>query len=154
DYRQLQGFHNSTVRFTNNASVLYSINYANNMVVPVKSTNGGVTWTTLAGNPDPSEAYSIWADYNNPNRVIVSYYAATWFSSDGGSTFAKIHTELSNATGIVIGGAFFDGSNIYLGTNDGLIESTNGGVTFTTLNTTGIPSTEFISSFAAAKQGG
>src|ERR1043165_6761334 len=32
DFRQLQGFHNSTVRFTNNANIRYSINYANNQI--------------------------------------------------------------------------------------------------------------------------
>jgi len=154
DFRQLQAFHNSAVRFTN-TNVRYSINYANNLIVPVKSTDGGVTWTTLAGNPDASqETFSIWADYNNPNRVIISYYAAIYFSSDGGTNFTNIHNELNNATGIVIGGAFFDGNNIYLGTNDGLIESFNGGTSFSTLTVTGIPSGEFISSFAAAKQNG
>src|SRR5262245_9623844 len=51
DFRQLQGFHNSTVRFTNTSGLLYSINYANNLIVPVKSVDNGVTWTTLTGNP-------------------------------------------------------------------------------------------------------
>src|SRR5579859_3425961 len=31
DFRQLQGFHNSAVRFTNTAGLLYSISYANNL---------------------------------------------------------------------------------------------------------------------------
>lgn len=154
DFRQLQAFHNSTVRFTNNTNLRYCINYANNMIVPVKSTDAGVTWTTLSGNPDAAEeTYSIWADYNNPNRVIISYYGDIYFSSNGGTSFTNIHTALSSGSGVVVGGVFFEGNNIYIGTNDGIIESSNGGTSFTTLTTTGIPASERIFSFAAAKQG-
>ena len=100
DFRQLQSFHNSTVRFTNAAGLMYSINYANNREVPVKSTDGGVTWTTLTGNPDnTSETFSIWTDYNNPNRVIISYYSILYFSGNGGGSFTTIHNAVSNEIG-------------------------------------------------------
>ncbi len=155
DFRQLQSFHNSNVRFTNNPNIRYSINYANNQILPVKSSDGGINWSTLTGNPDASEeTYSIWADYNNSNRVIISYYSYIYFSNDGGNTFTNIHTALDNGAGIVIGGVFFDGNNIYIGTNDGIIESVNGGSNFNTLTTTGLPTNERIFSFAAGKQGG
>ena len=155
DFQQLQSFHNSNVRFTNNANIMYCINYANNMIVPVKSTDGGTSWSTLSGNPDGGEeTYSIWADYNDPNRVIISYYGAIYYSNDGGNLFTNIHTALDNGVGVVVGGVFFDGNNIYIGTNDGIIESLNGGVNFNTLTSTGLPTNERIFSFAAGKQGG
>jgi photosystem II stability/assembly factor-like uncharacterized protein len=154
DFRQLTASTHSMVKFTN-GTTRYSINYANDMAVPVKSTDNGVTWNTLSGNPDQyEETYSIWADYNNADRVILSYYDEVYFSNNGGTSFTNIHTAENQGAGIIIGGVFFDGDHIYLGTNDGIIYSADGGNTFTTLTTTGIPANERIFSFAVAKQGG
>ncbi len=154
NFQQVIGGHNSKVCFTSSVGLLYTISYQNNQVVPKKSTDNGVTWTTLPGNPDNTEeTFSIDADYNNPLRVIISYYGAIYFSSNGGTTFTSIHTNSNSAVGNVVGGVFFDGNNIYIGTNDGVLVSTNGGATFTTANITGIAANERIWSFAGAKVG-
>src|SRR6478752_10685529 len=72
DFQQLQAGHNSKVCFTSTPGLLYSVNYDNDMAVPVKSTDGGSSWTALSGNPDNSEeTFAIYADYNNPNRVLI-----------------------------------------------------------------------------------
>ncbi len=84
---------------------------------------------------------------------MIAYYGQLYFSSNGGTTFTSIHTALDNGAGCGIGGAFFDGENIYLGTNDGVLVSTNGGTSWTTAALTGLPSNERIFSFAAAKSG-
>lgn len=153
-FQGIQGGHNSKVCFTNNPNVLYCIDYSNDSALPVKSIDGGSTWNTLSGNPDPSEeTYSVYADYNNPSHLIISYYNQLYFSADAGSSFNLIHTAVNSGSGILIGGAFFDGSNIYIGTNDGLLVSANGGTSFSVANISGIPSSECIFSFAAAKQG-
>ncbi|HRG39356.1 MAG TPA: hypothetical protein PK289_12565, partial [Bacteroidia bacterium] len=87
-FKQLIGGHNSKVCYTSTPGLLYSINYANDMVVPVKSTDNGVTWSKLSGNPDESEEiFTIDVDYTNPGRVIISQYGSIFFSSDGGITF-------------------------------------------------------------------
>lgn len=154
-FKQLIGGHNSKVCFTSSVGLLYSISYANNMVVPMKSTDNGVTWTALVGNPDNTEeTFSIDADYNNPNRVIISYYGAIHFSNNGGNTFTSIHTATNSGAGNVVGGVFWDNTNIYIGTNDGVITSTNSGTSWSTSTITGIPSGERIWSFAGAKNGG
>ena len=154
-FGQIQGGHNSSVQFTNNTQLRYCITYADDEELPVKSTDGGVTWTVLSGNPDATEeTYGIFADYNNPNRVIISYYGSINFSSDSGTHFTQIHTAANSGNGVIVGGVFYDGNNIYIGTSDGLLVSTNGGTTFSISSVTGIPTTEAIFSFAGAKQGG
>lgn len=153
NFQQLVGGHNSKVCYTSSVGLLYSISYAKDMVRPMKSTDNGVTWAVLAGNPDNSEEiYSIDADYNNPNRVIISDYDDIYFSNNGGTSFVNIHSALTGA-GIVIGGTFYDGNTIYLGTNDGVLISLNGGGTWAVATITGIPAPQKIWSFAAAKTG-
>jgi photosystem II stability/assembly factor-like uncharacterized protein len=153
-FTQLQGGHNAKVCFTTTPGLLYCIHYANDQAVPVRSTDGGQTWTPLSGNPDNTEeTFSIWADYQHPDRVIIAYYGQIWFSNNGGAVFTLVHTALDNGAGCLIGGAFFDGQNIYLGTNDGVLVSADGGATWSTATITGLPTAERIASFAAAKSG-
>lgn len=153
NFQQLIAGHNSKVCYTSTAGLLYSISYANNMIVPMKSTDNGVTWNALAGNPDNTEeTFNIDVDYNNPSRVIISYYGLIYFSNDGGTTFTLIHTALTGS-GNVVAGVFFDANNIYIGTNDGVLVSTNAGTSWTTATITGLPTNDRIWSFAGAKVG-
>ncbi len=156
-FSELIGGHNSKVCFTSTANLLYSISYPDpaQIAIPVKSTDNGVAWSALAGNPDPSQdANTIHVDYATPARIVLSNYGAIYFSSNGGTSFTQIHTAANNGAGNVVGGVFFDGQNIYIGTNDGVLVSTNGGASFTTVTITGITSGQQIWSFAGAKVGG
>jgi len=154
DFHQLIAGHNSKVCYTSTAGLLYSISYSNDMVLPMKSTDNGITWKALVGNPDNSEeTFSIDADYNNPNRIIISYFGSIYFSNNGGTTFSLIHTALSSGSGNTIGGVFFDGANIYIGTNDGVLVSVNSGASWTTAVIAGLPTNDRIWSFAGAKVG-
>jgi photosystem II stability/assembly factor-like uncharacterized protein len=154
DFNQFIGGHNSKVNFTNTSGLLYSISYAGDIGTPVKSTDNGVSWNALAGNPDATEeVYTLHADYNNPNQVIISQYGAIYFSNNGGISFTNIHTALDNGAGNVVGGVFFDGNYIYIGTNDGVLVSTNAGVNWTTAALTGLPANQRIWSFCGAKSG-
>lgn len=154
-YTELIGGHDSKVCFTNVPNLLYSITYANDLILPMKSLDGGATWNALTGNPDPSEqTFSINADYNNAQSILISYYGQIYFSNNGGNTFSLIHTALNSGSGVVVGGVFFDGNNIFIGTNDGLLFSVNGGVNWSNLGNTGISAGQKIWSFAGAKQNG
>ncbi len=153
DFRQVIGGHNSKVCYTATPGLLYTISYANDLFRPMKSTDNGITWVSLSGNPDDSEElFSINADYDNPNRIIIAQYGQIYFSNNGGTSFTGIHTA-ATGNGIVVGGVFFDGNNIYIGTNDGVLVSVNGGSTWAIAALTGIPATDRIWSFAGAKVG-
>ena len=52
------------------------------------------------------------------------------------------------------GRAFFDGDNIYLGTSDGLLISTDGGASFASAKVGGLAAGQGIASFAGAKANG
>ncbi|MCY7410162.1 MAG: hypothetical protein LH473_07805, partial [Chitinophagales bacterium] len=155
DYHEISSSGNGVVRFTNDAMILYSIDFSNDLSVPVKSIDGGATWNTLSGNPDQFETtYYIYANYDNPQQMIMSYYSQLYITNNGGTSFTLIHTANNSGSGIVIGGVFFDGANIYIGTNDGLFVSTNSGTSFTLDAATGLPTGKAIYSFAGAKSGG
>ncbi|MEW6469529.1 MAG: T9SS type A sorting domain-containing protein [Bacteroidota bacterium] len=152
-FTEFMGGHSSKVCYTSTPGLLYSISYINDIGTPVTSTDNGFTWNTLSGNPDPNEdTYTIHADYNNSARVIISYYGQIHFSGNGGASFTQIHTALTGS-GNVVGGVFFDGNNIYIGTNDGVLVSANGGATWTIAPLTGLPANERIWSFCAGRVG-
>jgi len=158
-FRTVNGNHNSVVRFTKVAGLLYVTNYRLNgnldNVVPCKSTDGGRTWQALPGVVDPTEeTISLYVDYNNPSHVMMSTYGTVLWSSDGGTTFNPIHQAKDNGSGVVVGGALLAGDTVLIGTNDGLIVSTNGGATFSEVAPPGIAANEMIWSFAAGKVNG
>ncbi|HWZ34951.1 MAG TPA: T9SS type A sorting domain-containing protein [Mucilaginibacter sp.] len=163
NFTQVQGGHDSYVSFTNNPNILYVVDYTsvagNDMVRPMKSINGGTTWTAMAADPYASYPNAgierLFADYNNPNHLVLADYGTIYFSGNGGTTFTQIHTCANNGTGNHIAGVFFDGNNIYIGTNDGLIYSTNGGTSFSTMPVSGFTSgAEVMLSFSGARESG
>ncbi|MBI2826335.1 MAG: hypothetical protein HYX69_16760 [Planctomycetia bacterium] len=153
DHRELRGSNNAKVQFTVNPQILYALDYTDDLVRPTKSTDGGATWTPIAADPTFGEAFTLVADYNNANRLIVSDYSGLFISTDGGATFAQRFSTTDGA-GVHVAGALFDGNNIYVGTNQGVLVSTNGGVSFGVAAYTGIGGTQRIVSFAGAKEGG
>jgi photosystem II stability/assembly factor-like uncharacterized protein len=73
--------------------IAYTVSYPDgNNAQPAKTTDGGATWSILSGNPLPGDdIYSIWADYSNPNRVIVAGYSELYFSSNGGASLRSLN---------------------------------------------------------------
>jgi hypothetical protein len=152
DFRQLQGGHNSHVRFTSDPSVLFAVHVPDELEygTPVRSIDGGETWTALAGDTTGGEAYSLYADPSSTNRILVSSYDTLYFSGDGGTSFQSVHS----AGDLHIAGVFWDGANIFVGTQVGLLVSSNGGTSFGLSSIGGIPANEAMVTFAGGKQGG
>ncbi|MCX6287535.1 MAG: T9SS type A sorting domain-containing protein [Bacteroidetes bacterium] len=162
NFLQIQGGHDACMQYTSNPQIRYCVDYStiggNDYIRPMKSSDGGSSWNVISGNPYPltpnGNILRLLADYNNPGLVMIADYGTIYFSADGGASFHQVHTCLSNGSGNHIAGIFFDSPAIYIGTNDGLLVSTNNGQSFITMSSAGIPSNEYMLSFAGAKQGG
>ena len=152
DFTQIQGGRQALVQLTSNSNVLYSIDLGDDAMTPTRSSDGGSTWEQLAGDPTGGGAYALYADPDSTNRLIVSDYSDFYLSTNGGQTFVL---KFTIGNGCYMAGAFFDGSNIYVGTSEGLVVSTNGGNSFNVAAVGGInTNSQSMFSFAGAKQNG
>ncbi len=154
-FTQLQTGNISTYEFTSNNSTAYCIANNGDINYGVRTIDGGATWNALPGNPEDGEdVFSLKADYAHPERILLGYYSTLYISNDYGVHFSLVWTAANSGAGITVGGVFFDGNDIYIGTNEGILYSSNGGSSFAALPVTGMPSTEAIFSFTGAKQSG
>ena len=149
-FRQLRGGIASDVQFTSDPNVLYAVDLAGDARVPVKSTDGGLTFNLLVGDPTSEETYYLFADPGSTNNVLLSSYSDLYFSSNGGTNFSNVHS----ASDLHLAGAVFDSSGIFVGARHGVLLSTDGGTTFNLQSISGIPAGEAIVSFAGAREGG
>jgi len=159
DFHEIQARPPTQVQFTNDPNILYSLDTTEidggESARVTKSTNGGQTWNVLPANPlgdDP--AIKLFADPNSSQRLIVSDFSRLFFSADGGVTFSQKFSTTDSNLGLHVGGVFFEGTSIYVGTSKGLLVSTNGGQTFGVSSVVGLPSGEAILGFAGGKQNG
>jgi len=144
----------STYEFTSNSTVAYCIANDGNINYPVRTLDGGTTWSSITNEPLPGEdVYALKADYDNPGRIVINYYSALYISQNNGNSFTLIKNATDAGVGITLAGIFFDGNNIYIGTNEGVLYSSNGGSSFAMLSTSGMPAAQRIFSFAGAKSG-
>ena len=153
-FNQVQGSSYASVQFTADPNIRYSLSsYGGNDPVAVKSTDGGLTWATLPGDPQDTY-YNIWTDFGHPQTVILGSWSTILISTNGGTTFTPVNAPQPYGTGGLIGGVFSDGNKLYLGTSEGLMVSTNAGASFVNAGYPGIPTNQFVRSFAGAKVGG
>lgn len=152
DFRTLTGGNATQVRFTSDPMILYAIAPVAEVRVPFISKDGGATFQQLP-DANATELYGIQVDPARSDRLLVSNYNVLYFSGDSGATFQKVYTAADSGAGLILAGAFWDGASIYVGTNDGVLLSTNDGKTFALQTIAGITSGESIVSFAGAKQG-
>ncbi len=141
----------NTVEFTSDADILYAVNmdFLTDERFPVKSTDGGIHWSPTTADPTGSDVWYLSADPQSTNRFLVASYDELFFSDDGGASFESVFSM----SDFHIAGVFWDGNNIYLGTRQGLLVSTNGGDSFSISSTPGIPAGNGFISFTGAKTG-
>jgi hypothetical protein len=159
DFHQIQGNRPSRVQFTNDPNVLYCLDETelaggSDVTRPSRSNDGGQTWHPLTSWDQNNTAFGFWADPANLDHLLITDYTTLYFSGDGGTTFNAKFATTNTGAGLYVAGTFFDGNNIYVCTNAGMLVSTNGGSTFNVVALSGVPSGGNYLSFAGAKQNG
>jgi len=145
DFRTLQGGNRLTgMQFTSDPNVMYGMSG----YTPVRSDDGGVTWTNIPQNSGSPSSYVVLADPDRTNRLFVSNYTTLYLSTNSGRSYSSAYS----AGDLHIAGAFFDGSNLYIGSRPGLIVSTNNGSTFALATYSGIPANEAMVSMAGSRE--
>lgn len=153
-YEDLTSTNRSQMQFTSDPNVLYTLRSRVGSLYrlyPVKSTDGGATWNDLT-DPDESLFWYLYAAPNHTERLVIGTFDGVWISTDGGDSFDEIFHD--NQESLYVGGAFWDGDNIFVATNRGLLVSTDGGVNFDLDNTAGLPTNAGFFDFTGAKQDG
>jgi len=146
---------NSTYEWTNDPNVAYCNHNDGNNGYPVRTMNGGISWQPLPGHdPNDEAVYRMASNYQKPNQLLLNYYGDIFISNNFGTSFQLVKHAANNGVGLIMGGTFFDGENIYIGTNEGVFRSTNGGTSFALMPTSGLSAGQVIWSFAAGKSGG
>ncbi len=138
----VNGGSSTKIQFTSDPNTLYITNTSLNVA---KSTDGGVTWAALSGW-SAGTGYWIGTDLSTTTKILVSNGSNLYLSTNGGTSFSTAYTS----SNLYVAGAFFDGSNVYVGTNQGLLISSNGGASF---SLAAQQPGQTIMSFTGAKQG-
>lgn len=142
-------------QFTSDPNIIFTLDGSeingSSTTRPTKSTDAGKTWHVLANDPTQGGAFHLFADPASTSRIILADYKNVFFSNDAGISWAKIYSDPTNS---YIAGVFWDGANIVVALSNSLLSSSDNAATFSVSANSGIPSTEQIVSFAAAKSNG
>ncbi|MBL7827460.1 MAG: hypothetical protein JNJ57_12560 [Saprospiraceae bacterium] len=146
------------VQFTSDPNIQYMVRRSTtNLNDPLqrgeiaKTTDGGSTWSPV-NDPTATGVHRLEADPNSTQRILVSEYNQLFFTNDGGASWSVAYHPSDDQ--LWMGGVFWDGNQIYVGTNKGLLVSHNGGQTFSIETHAGMPAEEGIFHLSGAKQGG
>ena len=103
-----------------------------------RSTDGGTTWGPVSGLPASPSIDQVSFDPTTPGRAFAGS-SKVYRSTDHGASWSAVSD--SSFINTVSQFAFLPGGAILVAGNDALVESTNGGVSWTPLHN-GIPPTE------------
>ncbi|MFN0214631.1 MAG: DUF4874 domain-containing protein, partial [Saprospiraceae bacterium] len=146
------------VQFTSDPNILFTCSRSTtNLNDPIfrgelaKSTDGGTSWQSI---PDPTETgvHRLEVDPQSTHRLILNEYNRLFFSNNGGATWVEAFHPADEQ--MWIGGVFWEGNNIYVGSNHGLLVSKNGGGSFELETHSGLPAQTGIYHLSGAKSGG
>ncbi|MEO8376380.1 MAG: hypothetical protein ABI579_01815 [Candidatus Sumerlaeota bacterium] len=153
---EIVGNRGSRVQFTSDPNIIYALDYSlddlSDAVRPSRSTDGGTTWARVTDPTGEGGCITLLADPGTATRLLAADYSNIYFSNNSGTSWATKYTTAAGS-GIVLAGAFWDGANIYVGTNEGLLVSSNSGSSFSNTGSSGIAAGQNIVSFCGAKEG-
>ncbi|MBL7802937.1 MAG: hypothetical protein JNL02_04315 [Saprospiraceae bacterium] len=115
-----------------------------------KSTDGGASWQPL---PDPtaSGVHRLEVDPGSTQRLLLNEYNQLFFSADGGNSWVSVFHPADDK--VWLGGAFWDGDDIFVGTDKGLLVSHDGGQTFAPETHAGLPAGAGILHLSGSRSG-
>jgi len=151
NFDEMQAFNTSKVWFTVTPGLLYCINSRTDLAQVAKSTDNGLTWNNVAGMMEWEEVYALFVDYHHPEILVTNFWGSILFSDDGGESFTTIH-ETTIGSGAHLAGVFFDFPDIFIGLNEGLLVSHNGGNSFSFEYFDGMDEDQGFYSFTGAKE--
>lgn len=157
-YKALVSLVKGKMQFTSDPNVLYTARRSRtNLSDPLwrgeiaKSTDAGNHWQPVT-DPTSSGVHRLEVDPASTQRLICNEYDRLFFSDNGGVSWTQIYTPPSG--NLWLGGVFWDGNNIYVGTNEGLLVSKDNGANFALETHNGLPVSTGIYHLAGAKAGG
>ncbi|HLP96092.1 MAG TPA: PKD domain-containing protein [Saprospiraceae bacterium] len=115
-----------------------------------KSTDGGVSWQSMA-DPTDSGVHRLEADPQSTQRMLLNEYNRLFFTNNGGNSWTEVFHPSDDQ--MWLGGVFWDGDHIYVGTNKGLLVSHDGGQQFNLESHSGLGGAQGIMHLAGAKNG-
>lgn len=145
------------VQFTSDPNVMYSVSRSlTNEESPLfrgelrKSIDAGVHWQTI---PDPtgSGIHRLEVDPDHVGRMVLNEYNQLFFSPDGGNTFQVVFQPADER--LWLAGVFWDGMDIFIGTNHGLLVSHDNGFSFALEAIPGLPAEAGIFNLCGASDG-
>lgn len=146
------------VQFSNDPNVMYvckrSTTNPNDPLFRgelAKSTDGGFTWQAMA-DPTGSGVHRLEVDPGSAQRMLLNEYDRLFFSNDAGASWTEVYHPADDQ--MWLGGVFWDGNDIYVGTDKGLLVSHDGGQSFNPETHTGFPAGSGILHLSGAKAGG
>ncbi|MFE1551720.1 hypothetical protein [Streptomyces sp. NPDC058718] len=103
----------------------------------LRSTNGGLTWTSLVTAPFVGQGFhDLEFDRATPTRVYAATTGGLYVSNDTGATWTQRRTARTWSVAVAPSGA-----EALAACRDGLFRSTDGGVTWTAVTLPGAPAT-------------
>lgn len=156
DFQKIQSANTTTYEFTNDPNTAFASFNDGNNVFPIKTNDGGQSWKTINSYDlnEYGDLYNMKANFNNPLQMLIGAYGDILITNDGGNSFQLVKHTINNGAGLIMGGVFWDGNKIYIGTNEGIIVSLDGGVSFNVMPNTGLAPNQILWSFAGAKENG
>lgn len=156
-YDQLVSQVKGKIQFSSDPNILYVCRRStSNLNDPLwrgelaKSTDGGDSWQPLA-DPTQTGVHRLEVDPGSTQRMLLNEYDRLFFTSNGGNSWSQVYLPPSG--NMWLGGVFWDGMNIYVGTNEGLLVSKNNGASFAIETHSGLPAGAGIYHLAGAKLG-
>eukprot|EP01043_Picozoa_sp_COSAG02_P010889 COSAG02_NODE_393_length_23190_cov_56.721926_7_plen_475_part_00 len=129
DFQQIQGGRPAQLRFTAQPGLVFGVSTrmpdGGDGMVPVKSTDGGITFVPMAAalNLTKGQCFFLDADPASGTRLVVADQQRIYSSVDGGATFVVLHAALNSTRGVRIAGdtVFGQSGLLVIGFNEGVL---------------------------------